>query len=155
MPLPVQAGFFLATPEKSAKGFSPRQGNHHPAMTQLASGSRRLRDYRHHYRVDAEAIVDPQVLPPTRRASEERRLEALVRLLRLNPGEKLLDLGCGSGWLAERCRQAGARVWAADLALAGVAGARARYPQVDYFQVADVYHLPFVAGCFDAKCVIQ
>lgn len=119
-------------------------------MTQRASGSRRLQDYRHHYRLDAEAIVDPQALPPTRRASEERRLEALVRLLNLQAGEKLLDMGCGSGWLADRCRRAGARVWAADIAPSGVAGARARYPQVDHFQVADVYHLPFAAGCFDA-----
>lgn len=119
-------------------------------MSHSAAESRRLQDYRHHYRVDAEAIVDPQALPPTRRASEGRRFEALVRLLRLRAGEKLLDMGCGSGWLADRCQRAGAQVWAADIAFAGVAGARARYPQAGHFQVADVYHLPFAAGSFDA-----
>ena len=119
-------------------------------MSQSAAESRRLQDYRHHYRVDAEAIVDPQALPPTRRASEERRFEALVRLLGLRPGEKLLDVGCGSGWLADRCQGAGARVWAADIAYAGVAGARARFPRVSHFQVADVYHLPFAGAGFDA-----
>jgi SAM-dependent methyltransferase len=124
-------------------------------MTQSASESRRLQDYRHHYRVDAEAIVDPLALPPTRRASEARRLETLVRLLRLKPGEKLLDMGCGSGWLADRCRQAGARVWAADLALAGVAGAKARFPQLPHFQVADVYHPPFAEGVFDAAVLSE
>lgn len=115
-----------------------------------AAGNRRLQDYQHHYRVDAEAILDPQALPPTRRASEERRFEALVRLLQLRSGEKLLDVGCGSGWLADRCQGAGARVWAADLALSGIARARARFPRVAHFQVADVYHLPFAVGSFDA-----
>ena len=119
-------------------------------MSQTDPGSRRLQDYREHYRRDAEAIIDPGALPPTRRASEERRFEALVRLLQPRSGERLLDMGCGSGWLAERCRQAGARVWAADIALTGVAGARARFPQVPHYQVADVYHLPFAAGGFDA-----
>lgn len=118
-------------------------------MNPSATGSR-LQDYRHHYRIDAEAILDPQALPPTRRASEQRRLEALVRLLHLKQGERLLDMGCGSGWLADRCRRAGARVWAADLALVGVAGARTRYPQVDHYQVADVYRAPFAEGVFDA-----
>lgn len=114
------------------------------------SQDHRLRDYRLHYQVDAGAIVDPAVLSPLRRASEQRRLESLVRLLRLRPGERLLDIGCGSGWLASRCQEAGARVWAADLALEGVAAARARYPQIDHFSVADIYHLPFAGGAFDA-----
>jgi SAM-dependent methyltransferase len=123
-------------------------------MTQSAP-ARRLRDYRDHYRADAAAILDPRALAPARRASEERRLETLVRLLRLRPGEGLLDLGCGSGWLAERCRRAGARVWAADLALAGVAGAKARFPQVHHYQVADVYHLPFAPARFDAVALSE
>lgn len=114
-----------------------------------------LEDYRRHYQVDAKAIVEPATLPPVRRASEQRRLEALVRLLRLRPGERLLDIGCGSGWLAARCREAGARVWAADLALEGVAAARGRYPRVDHFQVADVYYLPFARDSFDAAVLSE
>ena len=119
-------------------------------MSHAESPQRRLRDYQRHYQLDAEAIVDPRELSPVRRASEARRLRTLVDLLGLRPGEPLLDMGCGSGWLAASCRAAGARVWAADLALGGVAGARARFPEVDHYQVADVYHLPFVAGAFAA-----
>ncbi len=119
-------------------------------MSQPLADHRRLRDYRDHYRVDAEAILDPESLPPNRRASEHRRFEALLRVLGPRPGERLLDMGCGSGWFAEQCRRKGAQVWAADIALRGVAGARARFPQVGCYQVADVYHLPFASGRFDA-----
>ncbi|MEW6756535.1 MAG: methyltransferase domain-containing protein [Candidatus Latescibacterota bacterium] len=110
----------------------------------------RLTDYREHYTADAESIMDPGDLPPARAASEGRRVEALVRLLRPHAGERLLDMGCGSGWLAERCQAAGGRVWAADLARLGVTRARRRYPAVAHFQVADAYHLPFAASSFDA-----
>lgn len=113
-------------------------------------GVRRLADYRDHYREDAESILDPGALRPVRRASEQRRLDSLVRLLALRPGERVLDAGCGSGWLAWRCRSAGARVWALDLALLGVAQARARFPQVGQYQVGDLYALPFVDLAFDA-----
>jgi 2-polyprenyl-3-methyl-5-hydroxy-6-metoxy-1,4-benzoquinol methylase len=110
----------------------------------------RLADYRTHYQADAEAIVDPDELDPGRRASEQRRLEALVRLLAPGPGERVLDVGCGSGWLAARCRTGGAGVWALDLARTGVAAARRRFPGAARYQVGDVYHLPFKAGVFDA-----
>jgi len=107
-----------------------------------------LTDYKAHYRADAEAIVDPEDLDPLRHASEHRRFEALVRLLRLKSGEQMLDIGCGSGWLADRCRVAGARVLAMDLAPAGVAAARGRFPGIAGFLVGDGYHLP----CADASC---
>jgi len=109
----------------------------------------KLVDYKAHYQADAEAIVDPEELTPLRRTSEYRRLAALVRLLRLQPGEKLLDSGCGSGWLAALARAAGARVWAMDIAPAGVVAARARFPEAGFFQVGDGYHLPFAAASFD------
>lgn len=108
-----------------------------------------LSDYKLHYQADAEAIVDPQALDPRRRASEERRLETLVRLLGLQPGERVLDVGCGSGWLGACCQRRGAIVCAMDLGWVGVAGAKARFGEAAY-QVGDLYHLPFAAECFDA-----
>ena len=110
----------------------------------------KLLDYKAHYQADAEAIVDPEELTPLRHTSEHRRLASLVRLLRLQPGEKLLDCGCGSGWLAALSRAVGARVWAMDIAPTGVAAARGRFPEAAYFQVGDVYHLPFADASFDA-----
>ena len=111
--------------------------------------SRRLADYRTHYQVDAAAIVDPEELGGGRHASERRRFQTLVRALRLRPQVRLLDIGCGSGWLADQCRAAGARVWAMDVARDGVMGARTRFPKAGHFQVGDVYHLPFAAEAFE------
>lgn len=127
-------------------------------MSQPAPEQARLTDYREHYRVDAASIVDPDALDPVRRASESRRLEALVRSLALRPGERLLDVGCGSGWLAERCRQRGARVWAMDLALDGVRAARQRFAPVlasGAFLVGDAYQLPLSDASVDVAVLSE
>jgi len=115
----------------------------------------RLADYRAHYRADAELIEDPWALPPVRSASEARRLEAIVRFLRLRAGDRVADLGCGSGWLSALCHQRGAWVLAADIAPRGVAAARRRYPEIGRFAVADIYHLPLRPGHFDAVVVSE
>ncbi len=124
-----------------------------PAQNQ--SGPGRLSDYKAHYQADAEAIVDPGALASGRRASEQRRLETLVRLLALRRGERVLDIGCGSGWLAACCHRRGARVCALDIGRVGVAGARARFAQAASYQVGDVYHLPFAAESFAAVALSE
>ena len=98
-----------------------------------------MRAYTSHYRADAQFIVGPSSLSPTRQASEARRLREIVRQLRLRPQELVVDLGCGSGWRAELCTRERARVVACDVAPAGVGAARTRYPQVGNFAVADAY----------------
>ena len=110
----------------------------------------RLSDYRIHYWLDADLIEDPADLHPARSASELRRLETIRRALRLGRGEFLLDLGCGSGWLAQLCHEAGVLVVATDLATAGVAGARARFPGAARFAVTDAYHTALADESFDA-----
>ena len=114
------------------------------------SAQSRLVDYKAHYQADAEAIIDPQELDPVRRASENRRLDAIVRMLAPARGERLLDIGCGSGWLGERCRSLGVAVCAMDIGFTGVSGARARFPQAAAYQVGDLYYLPFADARFDA-----
>ena len=128
------------------------QGTCQAAMveTQRHENRVQLADYRAHYRADADAIIDPEELSPQRRASEYRRLQTLVRLLHLHSGERVLDIGCGSGWLAALCSRSGARVRAMDIALHGVAGAKSRFPEVDSYQVGDIYHLCFESSSFDA-----
>ena len=111
--------------------------------------SRRLADYRAHYEADAYAIDDPQALEPSRYHSERRRLETLVRGLSLEEGTRVLDVGCGSGWFAKECAEAGSTVWATDLSRKGVGAARDRYPTAGLFQVGDIYRLAFVDCSFD------
>ena len=118
--------------------------------TKIQQKNNRLVDYKAHYQTDAEAIVDPLALAPVRRASEDRRMETLVRILALRPGERLLDIGCGSGWFGDRCQRQGVAVWAMDIGFRGVAGAKVRFPQAASYQVGDLYFLPFAAASFDA-----
>jgi len=121
-------------------------------------------DYKAHYRLDARFIVAPEDLPRVQRASERRRLQAIVRLLRLSRGQRVLDVGCGSGWLTEQLAEKGIYAVASDMATVGVKGAKKRLEggaseDVDRrsynvrehssFLVGDVYHLPFAAGAFD------
>jgi SAM-dependent methyltransferase len=110
----------------------------------------RLSDYRTHYRLDADLIEDPADLHPVRSASERRRLETIRRVLALGSTELVLDMGCGSGWFAQLCHDAGARVVATDIAPAGVAGARARFPEAARFAVTDAYHAALADSSFDA-----
>ena len=111
--------------------------------------SPQMADYRFHYRKDASLICDPWVLPPVRSASEVRRLAVLVRHLDLRPGERLLDIGCGSGHLSDCCGRRGARVVATDIAPAGVAAARARFPAAGAFVAGDAYAMPLRPASFD------
>jgi SAM-dependent methyltransferase len=51
---------------------------------------------------------------------------AMERLLAVETGERLVDLGCGNGWLARRLARAGAHVLACDFSPTHLECARAR-----------------------------
>ena len=113
-------------------------------------------DYKSHYRADAELIDDPSKLPPVRRNSERRRLQRVVRILGLRPEDRVLDIGCGSGWLAAACASRGARVTATDVSVVGVAAARSRYREgVDAFAVSDAYDMGLRDGTFDVALLSE
>ncbi len=104
-------------------------------------------DYREHYRIDGEHIPPPETLHPTRRWSERRRLEAIVRVLqRARVQGPLLDAGCGSGWLMDLLAKAGFAMMGLDLSLVGVCAARARAPSARGFALGDIYALPYRDG---------
>ncbi len=67
----------------------------------------------------------------------------LVDLLEPGPGERILDLGCGTGHLTERLAASGADVVGIDASPSMIATARQNFPKLR-FQVADARDF-----CFD------
>lgn len=58
--------------------------------------------------------------------------EDVVRLLDPRQGERILDLGCGTGYLTNMIAQAGARVTGIDASAAMIGRAQAAYPDLDF-----------------------
>jgi trans-aconitate 2-methyltransferase len=74
--------------------------------------------------------------------------EDVVRHLSPRPGERILDLGCGTGYLTNLIAQSGARVFGIDNSPAMIERARAAYPDLD-FRVQSATDIRFDAP-FDA-----
>ena len=72
----------------------------------------------------------------------------LIELLAPQKGERILDLGCGTGHLTHRLAESGARVTGLDRSLAMLAEARKNYPEMQLV-AADATRIAF-ARPFDA-----
>ena len=72
----------------------------------------------------------------------------VVSLLAPQPGERILDLGCGTGHLSAQIAESGARVLGVDRSHEMIQAARQAYPKLK-FEVADATELTF-DGEFDA-----
>jgi SAM-dependent methyltransferase len=81
-------------------------------------------------------------------------LDLLVELGRLDEG-RVLDIGCGTGRVAEAVAARGARVWGVDRSEAMLAEARRRAVAGGGFKLADAERLPFKDGWFDAALMRQ
>lgn len=68
--------------------------------------------------------------------------EDVVRQLAPRPGERILDVGCGTGYLTHLIAQAGARVTGIDNSPAMIQRAQAAYPDLD-FRVMSVANMTF------------
>ena len=66
----------------------------------------------------------------------------VVSLLDPRAGERILDLGCGTGHLNAQIAESGARVTGVDRSAEMVAAARLAYPNLK-FEISDARHLPF------------
>lgn len=104
---------------------------------------------------DAQRI-DKQYAAPAMVEQRRRTLEAM----RLQPGEAILDIGCGPGYLTqELARHAGpsGRVIGIDTSqpMLDVAAARCEELRNTSFRLADATSLPFADASLDAVAVVQ
>jgi trans-aconitate methyltransferase len=74
--------------------------------------------------------------------------EGLLELLAAQPGEKILDIGCGTGHLTGKIASAGALVTGVDRSPDMIRQAREAYPALQ-FEVANAIKIP-LQGPFDA-----
>ena len=68
----------------------------------------------------------------------------LVQTLDPQPGERVLDIGCGPGQLTAKIAQSGAEVLGIDVSPSMIKRARKNYPQIA-FEVIDATHMEFNA----------
>jgi 2-polyprenyl-3-methyl-5-hydroxy-6-metoxy-1,4-benzoquinol methylase len=66
----------------------------------------------------------------------------VVSLLDPRPGERILDLGCGTGHLTAQIAESGAKVLGVDRSAEMVAAARLAYPNLE-FEISDATNLKF------------
>ncbi len=74
--------------------------------------------------------------------------KGLIPLLQPQPGELILDLGCGTGHLTHAIAESGARVIGIDSSDSMIATAQSAYPQLEFY-VKDARDFSF-ASTFDA-----
>jgi ubiquinone/menaquinone biosynthesis C-methylase UbiE len=111
-----------------------------------------LHDHIEHYRRDGEAFDYFDVANPTIREEEHRRIELLTRSMKLKKGQIVIDAGSGGGWVTKALVPKGVFVCAVDLSHKNLKGIRDRFDsrRNGAYVVADLYHLPFKPGAFDA-----
>jgi SAM-dependent methyltransferase len=80
--------------------------------------------------------------------SNERLIDAFVRLSGLSAGARVVDLGCGSGVFTNILQRRGYRCSGVDLSPKLIAIARSQYSGID-FQEGDIEQLPFADASFD------
>lgn len=87
------------------------------------------------------------------------QVQALIEALAIQPGDDVLDLGCGNGSMAGYVAEAtGTSVTGIDISLAAIGQAHklaVQRPGRLSFQVADIANLPFAPASFDALIAID
>ena len=104
----------------------------------------------------------PEDMGHFRRSLEKRRFHIIAGLVPYSAASRVLDAGCGSGWLSEILCRRGFTVHAIDLGLDSIRRASARIgnllakasgsrnERAVYFTLGDVYRLPYEDGYFNA-----
>jgi len=77
-----------------------------------------------------------------------RESDLMLELMQPNPGECLLDVGCGTGWFSARFASLGLEVTGLDPDNGVLDFAQQRYPSIRWVEGRGE-HLPFDDGAFD------
>lgn len=101
------------------------------------------------------ATWDTDYYTPVTEHYYDRQVARMLRDLRVPPGERVLDAGCGPGVHAVRAAKAGFRVHAADFSAVALKEAAARVARAGVassvtFERADLTALPFPDGAYRA-----
>jgi ubiquinone/menaquinone biosynthesis C-methylase UbiE len=95
---------------------------------------------------DAHAAADAyDVFTP---ATNERLIDAFVKLSKLPPGSRVVDLGCGSGVFTDVLQRRGYRCAGIDISPKLITIAQTKFPKIEFIE-GDVEHLPFRENSFD------
>lgn len=81
--------------------------------------------------------------------ADQRWRRELVRRIEIGPGDRVLDLACGTGDFSEMCRAAGAAAVGLDFSRGMLEVAGQRAPEGAWVQ-GDALRLPLADGSFDA-----
>jgi SAM-dependent methyltransferase len=80
----------------------------------------------------------------------DRELRTQFLLARVNRGDRVLDLGCGDGWMTAELARAGAAPTGVEVAQAAVDRARGRHPELDLRLAPLDGPLPIKDSAYDA-----
>ena len=80
-----------------------------------------------------------------------RILDAFGASVRPRPGERCIDLGCGTGAFTRRLLELGVRVGGMDISPAAIAHAKGATAEID-FQIGDITATGLPDGCQDIVC---
>jgi 2-polyprenyl-3-methyl-5-hydroxy-6-metoxy-1,4-benzoquinol methylase len=119
----------------------------------MSNGVRARIFYADHYDQDAEAFDYFQEHADGASRHENRRLrETIIRQVP-REAQNILDIGCGSAWVAGYFCKKGVAVYSMDISAGNPTRALQTYPFDNHVAlVADVYELPFAQNTFD--CII-
>lgn len=120
------------------------------SATELHEQSRTEFNYIDHYEKDAE-IFDYHEKSDDVTENERARLnQKIIRQISKN-SKRILDVGCGNGWLSKAIQNDQNQVVSMDIALNNVQKALLNEPHKNHSGlVADVFHLPFEKNSFDS-----
>ncbi|TXF88341.1 class I SAM-dependent methyltransferase [Neolewinella aurantiaca] len=107
-------------------------------------------DYAEHYEVDAVEFDYFGEYEDEATQDENRRLHEAILKETPQSAARILDVGCGGGWVAKSLLPLKRKVVSFDIALSNCIKILARHPSPNHFAVnGDVLNLPFKEAFFD------